>query len=308
MTYQYNLERQDFRPVEILDLLHQEYSKPSDFRNAFQELISDIRREQEKRKQQFISIAAKVLNCPVDQVEKHAREIYQKRLLEDRRADIEMMKTTLVHFKMTKQHAEILQKLQQERPEANIKIESEEYDTKYHTMVVKGTRSCLPEEFENEKNMALEYSKEEANKASDRDLFNALRVQDTSDWLKSSQEEIALERAWEEWKKVFGDGNCLEYEMQKRYSNILQFTQKEMIENSIIDLPFTNLVDVAVWKTDEEKETGVRLTDEEFCRRYTYKHGRKINPGSLKAARDGTALYINRNARDVISNRQWGKS
>jgi|GEM_PF-6201113 len=91
-------------------------------------------------------------------------------------------------------------------------------------------------------------------------------------------------------------------EIQSGESNPLQEVGR--IENSIIDLPFTNLPDVAVYKADEEQKTGVQLTDEEFCRRYTYKHGKKINPGSLKAARNGTALYIKRNARDIISNRQ----
>jgi len=74
MIYKYNPEDQDFRSVTILELLHQEYSKPSDFRNAYQELISSIRKEQEKRRRDFIDIAAKVLNCPVDQVEISARE------------------------------------------------------------------------------------------------------------------------------------------------------------------------------------------------------------------------------------------
>ncbi|HPL67121.1 MAG TPA: hypothetical protein PLG94_11360 [Smithellaceae bacterium] len=221
MIYKYNPEDPNFRPIAILELLHQECSLPSDFKDAYQKLISDIRKEQEKRRRDFIDIAAKVLNCPVDQVEISAREIYKKKVLEDRLAEIERMKAAVVRFKMTAQHTESLRKLQQERPEANININSEEFDPDYHTMIVKGTRSFFREDIENEKNLALDYSEKKSEEASDQDLFNALRPQDMSDWARLSQEETALEQAYQKWEKVFGDGNILEFEMKSKYPEVL---------------------------------------------------------------------------------------
>jgi len=67
------------------------------------------------------------------------------------------------------------------------------------------------------------------------------------------------------------------------------------------------LVDVAVYKEDLEKREGIRITDKEFCERYTYNHGKKINPDSLKAARNGTGQYIKRNDKGCHTKKRTKK-
>lgn len=77
-------------------------------------------------------------------------------------------------------------------------------------------------------------------------------------------------------------------------SNPVSSNQKDIELREKIDLPFTNLADVACWKLKNECETGL-LTYEEFSLRYSYKHGKSINPNSLKAAQNGTGQYLQRN-------------
>lgn len=130
---------------------------------------------------------------------------------------------------------------------------------------------------------------------SERDIMQTIRMM--------FENCASIERLYEEWEEPWGDINILRSEARRRG------IQEELLETSAIqcggtDLPYTNLVDVAVYKLDEEAKTGVQLTDKEFCSRHTYNHGKKIIPGSLKAARNGTAFYTKRNARDVISERR----
>jgi len=123
--------------------------------------------------------------------------------------------------------------------------------------------------------------------------------------------ENEVESRLQAWEEQWGNINKLNNEAQSHgiAKELLEasLAENQEIEKTKKDLCFTNLVDVAVYKEDLEEREGISITDKEFCERYTYNHGKKINPDSLKAARNGTGQYIKRNAKGVIRERQENK-
>lgn len=223
MAYKYDPEDTTFRPVAILETLHQENPKPSDFKAAFQKLILKIRLEEERLKQEYFEIARRVYNLPsIDEVKARAREIYKNQIFLERQAEINRMPNAIVHYTISSKQKEFFQNPQQEKSKLDIVNQHEEYSNVLHANVVKGIRKFTLEEIKDAQSRLSHEIQEQVGQASVQELLNALRPQDMSDIEKLTKEEIALGKTWQKWLKVFGDGNVIEREMESRYPEVLR--------------------------------------------------------------------------------------
>jgi len=274
MTYDL-YDRKYKSPVIILEILKQEYPRPSDFMKAYQRLLATIRKDQEAKKQEFLKLVSQQLNIPSERVVQKGKELFRQLYENSEHERIARMEKT----------NEIFLKLQKDL--GNMEI------TPFPKEIIEQEKASLPARIE-----------KKAQEATDWDILNALRMN-----LKVSR----IEAAMKDWENVWGFANTLEYEISKwpesaisvnGISDYLEFkaTPDESRLSERKDLPYTNLTDVAVWQLENEIEIG-KLTDEEFAKRYTYKRGHPINPKSLRAARNGTGLY-KRSVIDIIEERK----
>jgi|GEM_PF-1816581 len=315
MAYKYDPEDKNFRPVTILQTLNQEHPKPSYFKAAFQGLLSNIRFEEERLKQQYYEIARVTYNLPsIDEVKIKAREIYKRKLFSDRQAEIDRMNKAVVHYTMASKRKEFFQNSHPEQPTLEIESQDEEYSHTWHTNVIRGVRHFSPKEIENAQARLPDDIQKQVDNASDLELLNALRPQDVSDFEKLTKEEIELEQTWEQWLKVFGDGNMIEFEMKNRYPEVLQIKQENIGEDSqaaseseikVIDknkpniptrLTLSDLTFISAWKAAQNDTREMSFQD--FCNQYVALNGHSIDPIELEDAWEG---------RNIIQGKKSGK-
>jgi hypothetical protein len=255
---------------------------------ACQERLAILRPKMEEAKRKFIKEAARTLDIDQKALLERAKERFLQNYIEDDEKDIRREESKIASYG---------------KPQEYLKKVEEAADAFLEESV--SNVEPIDSDFSVILNILLDVKRASASQTKRAD--NALSGMSERDVMQTIrmmfENRDSIERLYEQWEGPWGDINILRSEARKRG------IQEELLETRAIrggetDLPYTNLVDVAVYKLDEEARISARITDKEFCSRYTYKHGKKIIPGSLKAARDGTALYGKRTARYVISERK----
>lgn len=172
----YDLHDRNYKsPATILEILKQEYPKPSDFMNAYHRLLSETRKEQEERKQRFLNLVSQTLNITTEQVIQKAYELFRKSYEHSENERIARMEKANEVFRKSHEYSE----REQIEPFSKEEIERD--------------KESLPSRIE-----------KAVQEATDRDTLNALRM---------NVEGSGIEAAWKEWEDASGFANALEYEI-----------------------------------------------------------------------------------------------
>ena len=257
--------------------------------------------EMTEAKKDFLEYAAKIFEVSQEELYTKAKKYLEESYLKDDNSYIERQEARIERYSKSadylKQAEEITDAL------LSKKISTyEEVDTDFAEIV------SLMLDIKQTKASQQERKDTYLKKIEERDIMFAIKEMVIE---QNPAYENEVESRLQAWEEQWGNINKLNNEAQSHgiAKELLEasLAENQEIEKTKKDLRFTNLVDVAVYKEDLEMHEGIRITDKEFCERYTYNHGKKINPDSLKAARDGTGQYNKRNAKDIIRERQENK-
>ena len=257
--------------------------------------------EMTEAKKDFLEYAAKIFEVSQEELSTKAKKHLEESYLKDDNSYIEHQEARIERYSKSadylKQAEEITDAL------LSKKISTyEEVDTDFAEIV------SLMLDIKQTKASQQERKDTYLKKIEERDIMFAIKEMVIE---QNPAYENEVESRLQAWEEQWGNINKLNNEAQSRgiAKKLLEasLAENQEIEKTKKDLRFTNVVDVAVYKIKLEKRKGIRITDKEFCERYTYNHGKKINPDSLKAARDGTGQYNKRNAKDIIRERQENK-
>lgn len=257
--------------------------------------------EMTEAKKDFLEYAAKIFEVSQEELYTKAKKYLEESYLKDDNSYIERQEARIERYSKSadylKQAEEITDAL------LSKKISTyEEVDTDFAEIV------SLMLDIKQTKASQQERKDTYLKKIEERDIMFAIKEMVIE---QNPAYENEVESRLQAWEEQWGNINKLNNEAQSHgiAKELLEasLAENQEIEKTKKDLPFTNVVDVAVYKEDLEMREGIKITDKEFCERYTYNHGKKINPDSLKAARDGTGQYNKRNAKDIIRERQENK-
>lgn len=171
----YDLQDGNYKtPATILEVLKQEYPKPSEFMNAYSGLLSETRKEQEERKQRFLNLVSQTLNLTTEEVMQKAHELFRESYERSERERIERMRRPRNRFLTTA-------------------------DGTIHTV-----EPFSEKEIEEELESLPSRTEKAVQEATDWDTLGALRM---------NVDGPGIEAAWKEWEDASGFANALEYEI-----------------------------------------------------------------------------------------------
>ena len=257
--------------------------------------------EMTEAKKDFLEYAAKIFEVSQEELYTKAKKYLEESYLKDDNSYIERQEARIERYSKSadylKQAEEITDALLSKKISTYEAVDTDFAEIVSLMLDIKQTKASQQERKDT-------YLK----KIEERDIMFAIKEMVIE---QNPAYENEVESRLQAWEEQWGNINKLNNEAQSHgiAKELLEasLAENQEIEKTKKDLRFTNLVDVAVYKEDLEMHEGIRITDKEFCERYTYNHGKKINPDSLKAARDGTGQYNKRNAKDIIRERQENK-
>ena len=257
--------------------------------------------EMTEAKKDFLEYAAKIFEVSQEELSTKAKKHLEESYLKDDNSYIERQEARIERYSKSadylKQAEEITDALLSKKISTYEAVDTDFAEIVSLMLDIKQTKASQQERKDT-------YLK----KIEERDIMFAIKEMVIE---QNPAYENEVESRLQAWEEQWGNINKLNNEAQSHgiAKELLEasLAENQEIEKTKKDLRFTNLVDVAVYKEDLEMHEGIRITDKEFCERYTYNHGKKINPDSLKAARDGTGQYNKRNAKDIIRERQENK-
>ena len=257
--------------------------------------------EMTEAKKDFLEYAAKIFEVSQEELYTKAKKYLEESYLKDDNSYIERQEARIERYSKSadylKQAEEITDALLSKKISTYEAVDTDFAEIVSLMLDIKQTKASQQERKDT-------YLK----KIEERDIMFAIKEMVIE---QNPAYENEVESRLQAWEEQWGNINKLNNEAQSHgiAKELLEasLAENQEIEKTKKDLRFTNVVDVAVYKIKLEKRKGIRITDKEFCERYTYNHGKKINPDSLKAARDGTGQYNKRNAKDIIRERQENK-
>lgn len=257
--------------------------------------------EMTEAKKDFLEYAAKIFEVSQEELSTKAKKHLEESYLKDDNSYIERQEARIERYSKSADYLKRAEEITDALLSKKIST-YEEVDTDFAEIV------SLMLDIKQTKASQQERKDTYLKKIEERDIMFAIKEMVIE---QNPAYENEVESRLQAWEEQWGNINKLNNEAQSRgiAKKLLEasLAENQEIEKTKKDLRFTNVVDVAVYKIKLEKRKGIRITDKEFCERYTYNHGKKINPDSLKAARDGTGQYNKRNAKDIIRERQENK-
>ncbi len=257
--------------------------------------------EMTEAKKDFLEYAAKIFEVSQEELSTKAKKYLEESYLKDDNSYIKRQEARIERYSKSADYLKRAEEITDALLSKKIST-YEEVDTDFAEIV------SLMLDIKQTKASQQERKDTYLKKIEERDIMFAIKEMVIE---QNPAYENEVESRLQAWEEQWGNINKLNNEAQSRgiAKKLLEasLAENQEIEKTKKDLRFTNVVDVAVYKIKLEKRKGIRITDKEFCERYTYNHGKKINPDSLKAARNGTGQYIKRNAMGVIRERQENK-
>ena len=257
--------------------------------------------EMTEAKKDFLEYAAKIFEVSQEELSTKAKKHLEESYLKDDNSYIEHQEARIERYSKSADYLKRAEEITDALLSKKIST-YEEVDTDFAEIV------SLMLDIKQTKASQQERKDTYLKKIEERDIMFAIKEMVIE---QNPAYENEVESRLQAWEEQWGNINKLNNEAQSRgiAKKLLEasLAENQEIEKTKKDLRFTNVVDVAVYKEYLEMRKGIKITDKEFCERYTFNHGKKINPDTLKAARDGTGQYNKRNAKDIIRERQKNK-